>query len=56
MTTSGKSSILMAILVMALVIYAVPFPGSLIFVAAIVGGAAIAVWRFRSSTGGSADR
>ena len=37
----------MAILVMALVIYSVPFPGSLIFVAAIAGGAVVAVWKLR---------
>lgn len=44
-TRLGFVSVLMVVIVMALAMFAVPFAGSLIFVAAIGAGAAVASWR-----------
>ena len=40
-------------LLMTLAIIAVPFPGSLLFLVAIAGGAGMAFWRLRGTPEGS---
>ena len=55
MRTSNPFAIFMVILAMGLAMYAVPFPESLLFVVAIVGGGAIAFSRIRKARGGNSD-
>ena len=52
---SGAFSLLMAVVVMALAMFAVPFPGSVIFLVAVGAGAAVAFWKVRRARGGSSD-
>jgi len=47
----GPAQLLIAVLVMCLAIYAVPFPGSLILIGAVVLGAVWALLRLRRREG-----
>jgi len=52
---AGAFSLVVVALVMALAVVAVPYPGSLVFVAAIVGGAAFAFLKARKAGVKSGD-
>ena len=42
-------SLLVAILIMGLAVWAVPYPGRLVLLAPVILGAVIAIWRIRQS-------